>query len=126
MVEGQNQQSREETLTEFEGGTVYLCDSTNAIADGDTTITANEQTTTADADWTISSDNTAGTSTLSNANAIDFGAVSGFTLDQVVVESTETSGDYLIDDNPTGDTDFSGDGDVTIEAGSLSYTLGGE
>jgi len=126
MVEGQNQQSRNDKATEFQGGTVHLLDSTNAISDGATTISSNEQTTTADSDWSITHDNTAGTTTLENSADIAFGPVSGFTLDQVVIESTATTGNYIIDDNPTGDTDFSGAGDVTIEAGSLSYTLGSE
>jgi len=126
MVEGQNQQSRNDKATEFQGGTVHLLDSTNAIADDATTISSNEQTTTADSDWSITHDNTAGTTTLENSADIAFGAVSGFTLDQVVVESSSTAGNFIIDDSPTGDTDFSGDGDVTINAGELSYTLGGE
>lgn len=126
MVEGQNQQSRNDKATEFQGGTVHLCDSTNAIADSATTITSNTSTTTADADWNVTHDNTAGTSTLTNANDIDMGSPTGYTIDQIVIESTATAGNFIIDDTPTGDTDLSGDGSTTISAGSLSYTLGAE
>jgi len=126
MVEGQNQQSRNDKATEFQGGTVHLLDSTNAINDGATSITSNTSASTADGDWSISHDNTAGTTTLENSAPIEFGQVSGFVLDQVVVESASTSGNFIIDDSPSGDTDFSGDGSVTIEGGSLTYTFGGE
>jgi len=126
MSEGQNQQSRVEKATEFQGGTVHLNDSTNAIGDDATTISSNASETTVDGDWSISSDNTAGTTTLENTGTIDFGQVSGFTIEQVVVESPSTAGNFLIDDNPTGDTDLSGDGTLTFEPGDLSYTLGGE
>lgn len=126
MVQGQNQQSRNDKATEFQGGTVHLLSSSNAISDSATTISSNASTTTSDSDWSISHDNTAGTTTLDNANTIDFGSVSGFTIDQIVIESASTSGNFIIDDGPTGDTDLSGDGDVSINAGDLSYTLGSE
>jgi len=126
MVEGQNQQSRNDKASEFQGGTVHLNDSDNAINDSATTISSNASQTTDDDDWTITDDNTAGTTTLENGNVIDFGEVSGFTIDQIVIESSSTSGNFIIDDSPTGDTDLSGDGTLTIEAGDLSYTLGGE
>lgn len=126
MVEGQNQQSRTEVATEFQGGTVHLLDSTNAIADDATTITSNASTSTADGDWDITHDNTAGTTTLENNAEINFGSVSGFTIDQIVIESASTSGDFIIDDSPTGDTDLSGDGETFIPAGDLSYTFGGQ
>jgi len=126
MVEGQNQQSREEKATEFQGGDVLLLDSTNAISDGDTSATANETATTADGDWAISNDNTAGTTTLENSADINFGQTGDFVIAQILVESSSTSGNYLIDDNPTGDTDLSGDGEFTIQANNLTYTLGSE
>lgn len=126
MVEGQNQQSRNETATEYQGGTVHLLDSGNAISDSATTISSNASTTTADGDWTITHDNTAGTTTLENTNSIDFGSPSGFTIDQIVIESSTTSGDFIIDDTPTGDVDLSGDGSTSIPAGDLIYTFGGE
>jgi len=126
MVEGQNQQSRNDKATEFQGGTVHLLDSTNAISDSATTISSNASASTTDSDWTITHDNTAGTTTLENANSIDFGAVSGFSIDQIVIESPSTTGNFIIDDSPSGDTDLSGDGDTSIPSGSLSYTLGSE
>ena len=126
MVEGQNQQSRNDKATEFQGGTVHLVDSTNALADDATTITSNESLTTVDDDWTITHDNTAGTTTLENANALDYGETGSFTIAQVVVESPSTTGNFLIDDDPSGDLDLSGDGTFTIEEGNLTYTLGGE
>jgi len=126
MVEGQNQQSRNDKATEFQGGTVHLCSSSNAISDSATTISSNASASTTDSDWTITHDNTAGTTTLENANSIDFGSVSGFTIDQIVIESPSTTGNFIIDDSPTGDTDLSGDGDTSIPAGNLTYTFGSE
>ena len=126
MVEGQNQQSRNDKATEFQGGTVHLLDSTNAISDSDTTISSNASTTTADSDWTITHDNANGTTTLENSNEIDFGSPSGFTIDQIVIESPETSGNFIIDNSPSGDTDLSGDGSTSIPANDLSYTFGSE
>lgn len=126
MVQGQNQQSRNDKATEFQGGTVHLLSSSNAISDDATTISSNASTTTADGDWSITHDNSAGTTVLENANSIDFGGVSGFTIDQIVIESSSTSGNFILDDSPSGDTDLSGDGDVSIEAGDLTYTFGGE
>jgi len=126
MVEGQNQQAREETAAEFQGGDVLLLSSTNAIADSDTTATANETATTVDGDWSITSDNANGTTTLENSSVIDFGQTSDFVIDQILVEDSAATGNYLIEDNPTGDTDLSGDGEFTIEVGNLTYTLGGE
>jgi len=126
MVEGQNQQSRNEKATEFQGGTVHLLDSTNAISDSATTITSNASTTTADSDWSITHDNAAGTTTLENSADIAFGDPGSFVLAQVVIESTATAGNFIIDDNPGGDTDYTGDGDVTFNPGDQSYTFGGE
>jgi len=126
MVEGQNQQSRNDKATEFKGGTVHFLDSNNAIDDTDTTITPNASVSTSDSDWGIVHDNAAGTTELENVNPIDFGAVSGFTVDQVVIESPTTSGNYIIDNNPSGDVDLSGDGSTTIPATSLNYTFGSE
>ena len=126
MVKGQNQQSRNEKATEFQGGTVHLLDSTNAISDGATTISSNASLSTSDGDWSINHDNTEGTTTLENSSAIEFGPTSGFVVDQIVVESSSTSGNYIIDDSPSGDSDLSGDGDVSIPSGNLSYTFGGE
>jgi hypothetical protein len=126
MVEGQNQQSRNGKATEFEGGTVHLLDSTNALADDSTTITSNASETTATSDWSIIHDNSTGTTTLENSNSIDFGDISGFTIDQVVVESSATSGNFIIDNSPTGDLDLSGDGTTSIPANDLTYTFGSE
>ena len=126
MVEGQNQQSRNDKATEFQGGTVHLLDSTNAISDSATTISSNASETTADSDWTITHDNTDGTTTLENENEIEFGSVSGFTIDQIVVESPSTTGNFIIDNSPSGDTDLSGDGSTSIPANDLSYTFGSQ
>jgi len=126
MVEGQNQQSRNDKATEFQGGTVHLLDSANAISDSATTISSNASATTADSDWTISHDNSNGTTTLENANEIGFGSPSGFVIDQIVVESPQTSGNFIIDNSPSGDTDLSGDGSTSIPANDLSYTFGSE
>ena len=126
MVQGQNQQSRNDKATEFQGGTVHLLDSTNAISDSDTTISSNVSATTADSDWTISHDNANGTTTLENSNDIEFGSPSGFVIDQIVIESPETSGNFIIDNSPSGDTDLSGDGSTSIPANDLTYTFGSE
>lgn len=124
MSDGQTQQSRNDTALEYQGGRVHLLDATNAISDSATTINSNASTQTADSDWSISHDNTAGTTTLENSKPIEFGAVSGFTVSQVVVESTETAGNYLVDNDPSDDLDLSGDGEVVIETRDISYTFG--
>jgi hypothetical protein len=67
-----------------------------------------------------------GTTTLAQTASIAFRAVSAFTIDQIVIESASTSGNFIIDDSPSGDTDLSGDGDTSIPSGNLSYTFGGE
>ena len=126
MVEGQNQQSRNDKASEFQGGIVHLCSSENAIADEDTTIDSDAEASTSDSDWSISHDNANGTTTLQNTSDIDFGSPSGFTIDQIVIESTSTTGNFIIDNGPTGDTDLSGDGSTFIEVGDLSYTFGSE
>jgi len=126
MVNGQNQQSRNEKATEFQGGTVHINDSTNAISDSETSISSNASASTADSDWTITHDNANGTTTLENSNEIGFGSPSGFTIDQIVIESPSTTGNFIIDDSPTGDTDLSGDGSLSIPAGNLTYTFGSE
>lgn len=124
MSNGQNKQSREQKASEFQGGTVYLLDSANSIGDGDTSLTANASEGTTDSDWSITHDTDAGTTTLQNSNPISLGAVSGFVVQQVVVESTEYSGNYLIENSPAEHTDLSGDGETIIEAGDLTYTFG--
>lgn len=126
MVEGQNQQSRNDKATQFQGGTVHILDSGNAISDGATTIRSNVSVTTTNSDWSISHDNAAGTTRLENVNEIPFGAPSGFIIDQIVIESLATPGNFVIDDSPTGDTDLSGDGTTVLPAGDISYTFGGE
>jgi hypothetical protein len=125
-VEGQNQQSRNDKATEFQGGTVHLNSSSNAISDSTTTISSNASATTADTDWSISHDNTNGVTTLENVNEIEFGSPSGFVIDQIVIESPATTGNFIIDNSPTGDTDLAGDGSVSFPAGDLTYTFGGE
>jgi hypothetical protein len=126
MVQGQNQQSRNDKATEFQGGTVHLNSSSNAISDSATTISSNASATTADTDWSISHDNTNGVTTLENVNEIGFGSPSGFVIDQIVLESSSTTGNFIIDDNPSGDTDLAGDGTTSIPSGDLTYTFGGE
>jgi hypothetical protein len=126
MVEGQNQQSRNDKATEFQGGTLHLLSGGNAISDGATSITSDESLSTADSDWSISHDNSAGTTTLQNSSELNFGSTSSFTIAQIVLESSSTAGNYLIDDNPTGDTDLSGDGQTKFPSGNFSFTLGGE
>jgi len=138
MVEGQNQQSRNDIATEFQGGTVHLCSSANAISDSATSITSDASASTADGDWTISHDNTNGTTTLENSASIDFGSPSGFVIDQIVIEpsplrsvsplaeSSMMKLPAVADDSPSGDTDLSGDGSTSIPAGDLTYTFGGQ
>jgi hypothetical protein len=125
-VEGQNQQSRVEKATEFQGGTVHLLDSSNAISDSATSIASNASSSTADSDWSITSDNNNGTTTLENVNSIVFGSPSGFVIDQIVIESSATTGNFIIGNSPAGDTDLAGDGSTSIPAGDLTYTFGGE
>lgn len=124
MPDGQNKQSRTEKATEFQGGTIHLLDSSNAVSDSDTSLSSNASTTTDDADWNISHDSQNGTTTLENSNAIEFGAVNGFVVDQLVLESTETNGNYLIESSPSNDVDLSGDGETTIQPSNFTYTFG--
>jgi hypothetical protein len=126
MVEGQNQQSRNDKATEFQGGTVHLLDSANAISDSATTISSNASASTTDSDWTITHDNAAGTTKLENVDEIGFGSPTGFVVDQIVIESSTTAGNFIIDDGPTGDTDLAGDGTTVLPAGDIAYTFGGE
>ena len=128
MAEGQNENSRNDKATEFQGGTVHLLETAINDGDGDDELQTNSEAseTTADGDWSINHDNNAGTTTLENTSDIDFGAVSGFTVNQIVVQSTDDPDNLLIDNDPQGDTDLSGDGDTSIEANDLTYTIGGE
>lgn len=128
MVEGQNQNSRADKASEFQGGTVHLLSTAIGDSDGDTELQTNSEASaaTADGDWSITADNTAGTTVLENTSAIDFGQPSGFTVSQIVIQSTSTVDNLILDPSPSGDTDLSGDGTVTIEANQLSYTFGGE
>jgi hypothetical protein len=125
-VKGQNQQSRFEKAAEFQGGTVHLLDSSNAISDSATSIASNASSSTADSDWSITNDNITGTTTLENVNSIGFGSASGFVIDQIVIESSATTGNFIIDNSPTGDIDLSGDGSLSLPAGDLSYVLGSQ
>lgn len=124
MVNGQNQQTRNEMAQEFQGGTIHLLDSSNAVSDSDTSLTSNASVDTADDVWSISHDSQNGTTTLQNTSAIEFGAVNGFVVDQIVLESTETNGNYLIESAPSNATDLSGDGETTIESGNFTNTFG--
>lgn len=128
MVEGQNQKGRNSTATEYEAATVHLM--STAVADDATSTEVSNNSgasaTTSASDWTISHDNANGTTTLENANDIDFGSPSGFTISQIVIQSPNDADKLILDDSPTGDTDLSGDGTTTIKAGDLSYTFGGE
>ena len=126
MVEGLNEAKREEIAQEFVGGTVHLLDSANAVADGDTSISSNASASTDDGQWTVTHDNSNGTTTLENSEDINMGEPSGFTIDQIVIESSVDSSDFIIDDSPSGDTDLSGDGSTSLPAGDVSYTFGGE
>lgn len=126
MVQGQNQQSRDDKATEYQGGTVHLLSSSNAVSDSASTISSDASATTADSDWSITHDNVSGTTTLENAAEIGLGSPSGFVIDQIVIESSTTSGNFIIDDSPAGDTDLSGDGSTSIPVGQVTYTFGGE
>lgn len=127
MVKGQNQFSREAVAGEFKGADVKLL-STDPSDDVTNSTLSNVEAseTTTDSDWSITSDNTAGTTTLQTTSDIAFGSTPDFTLDAIVLQSTGTVDDMIIDDSPTGDTDLTGDGDLTISAGNISYTFGGE
>ena len=127
MVEGQNQFSREAVAEEFTGADVKLLSTDPSDDVTNSTLSNVEATeTTSDSDWSITSDNTAGTTTLQTTSDIAFGSTPSFTLDAIVLQSTGTVDDMIIDDSPTGDTDLTGDGDLTISAGNISYTFGGE
>lgn len=124
MPEGANQSARDNYVNQFAGGTVHLLSSTNAVADGDTTITSDASATTATSDWTITHDNSTGETTLENANEISLGSPSGFVVDQIVIQNANDSTKFVVVSNPTGDTDLAGDGSTSFAAGALSYTFG--
>ena len=128
MVEGTNQNHRSAIVDEYVGGTVHLLETAIGDDDGDTELQANSEanSATVDGDWDVSHDNVAGTTTLTNSATIDFGSVTGFTVNQIAVQSTDNVDHILLDDGPSGDTDLSGDGDTSIEPGEITYTLGGE
>jgi hypothetical protein len=128
MVEGQNQTARNATATEYEGATVHLM--STAVGDSATSTEVSNNSgasaSTAAGDWSITHDNANGTTTLENTAKIDFGSPSGFTIAQIIVQSPTNTDKFLIDNSPSGDTDLSGDGTTSINAGDLSYTFGGE
>jgi len=124
MTDGLYRASRNDIATEFQGSTIHLLSTELSDTAGTTELNNNSEAsqTTADGDWSISHDGTAGTTTLELSNSIDFGSPSGFTVADIVLESG--SGGLLGIDNPSGDLDLSGDGTLTIEANTLSYTFG--
>lgn len=127
MVKGLNQNGRSVTASEYKGATVKLlsADPPDDVTDS-TLSNVEDSQTTADADWTVTNDNTAGTTTLENVNSVDFGSTPDFTLNAIVLQSTSNPDRMIIDDSPSGDTDLTGSGDLSFNAGALSYTLGGE
>jgi len=136
MVQGINQNKRNEIASDYQtdgtnGATVYLVGSTSAVNDGATSAPSTSNSDVASAstnpgDWSITHDNTSGTSTLTNSADIGFGSVSGFTVVQILIESPNNASNLIIDDSPSGDTDLSGSGDVSVPSGNLSYTLGSQ
>lgn len=128
MVEGQNQNSRNDKAAAFEGGTVHLLETSINDSDGSTELSNNSQASesTATSDWSITHDNGAGTTTLENTAQIDFGTLSGFTVNQVVIQSTNNADNLILDNSPGGSTNLTGSGNAIFESSDLTYTLGGE
>ncbi len=127
MVKGQNQASRNDKATQFKGAEVNLLSTAPADDVTNSTLSNVESSlSTSDTDWSISHDNTAGTTTLTTTSDLNFGSTPDFTLSAIVLQATGTSDDMIIDDSPTGDTDLTGDGELTISAGSITYTFGGQ
>lgn len=125
MPEGLNQNARTDKVDEFVGGTVHLLDTTVNDGDGDTELQANsEASQTTDAgDWNVSHDNNAGTSTLENTSEIDFGSQDGFTVNQIVIQSTVNVDELIL--TPGDESVLTGE-ETSIEPNNLTYTLGAE
>jgi len=127
MVEGRNQTGRNNDITKYQGQTVHLIASSNEVADSDTQTELNNKSqaslSTTDSDWTISHDNTAGTTTLENANELNFGSQSGYTHTQTVIESSGT--DEFIIALESSSNNFTGE-EFRYDANQLSVTVGGE
>ena len=125
MVQGQNQNARDDKIQEFVGGTVHLIEASLSDGDGDTELQAATEAsqTTAAGDWSVTHDNVAGTSTLENAEVIDFGSQTDYTVNQIVVQSTVDVDELLLHD---GDgSELTGE-ETSLDPGDLTYTLGAE
>lgn len=77
------------------------------------------------ADWTLTVDSTAHTVTLTNDNELSFGTAGEAwgTVESVVIHAPATSQFIITDDSST--PDIPQGEEVTIPAGSITYTLGG-
>ena len=128
MTEGLNENGRDSIVTDYQGGDIHLCSSTlNDGDDGSALSSASETVeSTADGDWSITVDGTDGTTELELDSDIDFGDPGDFVLEAIVLESSVDGDEFIFDNNPQGDTDLTGDGTFTLEAGNFTYDLGAE
>ena len=128
MTEGLNENGRDSIVTDYQGGDIHLCSSNLSDGDGGSALSSASETveSTADGDWSITVDSGVGETTLELAADIDFGDPGNFVLEAIVLESSVDGDEFIFDNSPQGDTDLTGDGTFTLEAGNFTYDLGGE
>lgn len=128
MPEGINENARNKIAEEYAGGVVHLLETTVGDGEGAAELDANsEAEITPDASvWSITHDNTAGTTELKNAEILDFGSPGPFTVNQIVIQSTDNADSFLVEPAPEGDAEVTEDDQYLIDAGDFVYTIGGE
>ena len=120
---GPDANSLERYANEFAGGMLHLCSDDLDMTDDFSNIsTVSEASIDTDAsDWDTTTDGVNEEVVLENTAEIDFGDVSGFTVEALILE--HPSEDEYVQKSASGDTDLSGDGDTSVEAGGASFTL---
>jgi len=128
MPEGLNENARNKIAEQYVGGTVHLLETTVGDGEGAAELDADsEAEINTDASvWSITHDNTAGTTELTNTEFLDFGTVGPFTVNQIVIQSADDADSFLIDPDPGGDVEVTEDDQYIIPDGGVSYTIGGE
>lgn len=128
MAEGLNENARNKIAEEYVGGAVHLLETTVGDGEGGAALDANSEVevNTDDSVWSITHDNTAGTTELTNTEFLDFGTAGPFTVNQIVIQSADDADSFLIDPDPGGDVEVTGDDQYIIPSDGVSYTIGGE
>lgn len=126
MVQGLNDTGRERAILPYPGGTLYLLTTAAADTDGATAINNKSiaSTSTATSDWTTSTDNAAGTTTVTNSTTFEFPTLG--TQDPIVevaLQSTSDPDEFVIFNDPNNPAPDNG---IEYQAGEITYTLGGE